>query len=60
MARINQCKADAKINKDTILQMMSLSGGGRWIRTTEGIASRFTVGNKPSIHASSRFSDNIF
>ena len=29
--------------KETSMRMPLLFGGGRWIRTTEGIASRFTV-----------------
>ena len=41
------------IEKDLMQSIRSFSGGGRWIRTTEGSASRFTVcplwplGNSP-------------
>ena len=32
-----------RIRKKNLPKQVLLSGGGRWIRTTEGIASRFTV-----------------
>ena len=54
-------KGEKKEKSPEITRFFAISGlgGGRWIRTTEGIASRFTGGKKAAYSALLRVFDNF-